>query len=79
MQCGLLAFISATVFLRTTLDTNSIEDGSLYLSMIFFSLVYIMFNSYAEISLTVRGRLCFSSLTMKLRLFLSLRSYTCSL
>ena len=39
MQCALLAFISATVFLRTTLNTDSIADGSLYLSMIFFSLV----------------------------------------
>ncbi|GAQ91789.1 pleiotropic drug resistance protein [Klebsormidium nitens] len=53
VQCALLAIISATVFLRTTLNSDSIADGSLYLSMIFFSLVYIMFNSYAEISLTV--------------------------
>jgi hypothetical protein len=48
-----MAFMTATVFFRTTLSPDNIADGSLYLSMIFFSLVHIMFNSYAEMSLTV--------------------------
>lgn len=48
-----MAFMTATVFFRTTLNPDNIQDGSLYLSMIFFSLVHIMFNSYAEMSLTV--------------------------
>ena len=41
-----------TVFLRTTIQLN-LTGGSIYLGALFFSLLCIMFNGFAETSLTI--------------------------
>jgi hypothetical protein len=52
MQLVIVAFIAMTVFLRTKLSPT-FEDGNYYLGALFFSLVIIMFNGFAEMSLTI--------------------------
>lgn len=48
-----MALIATTVFLRTTMHRDSIEDGVVYTGALFFSLIMMMFNGMAEISLTI--------------------------
>ena len=52
----MVAIVAMTVFLRTELHQNSIADGNLYLGALFFGLVIIMFNGFAEL-ITVVNRL----------------------
>lgn len=52
----LMAFVTATLFLRTNLHPDSVESGNLYFSVIFFSLISLMFDGFAEETLTVRTR-----------------------
>ncbi|KAK9916362.1 hypothetical protein WJX75_001804 [Coccomyxa subellipsoidea] len=49
----LMAFVTATLFLRTNLHPDSVESGNLYFSVIFFSLISLMFDGFAEETLTV--------------------------
>ncbi|MCO5560583.1 hypothetical protein L7F22_014198 [Adiantum nelumboides] len=53
VQISLVAVIAMTVFLRTTLDQETIGDGNNYLGALFFALVNVMFNGFAEISMTI--------------------------
>eukprot|EP00850_Spirogloea_muscicola_P013086 SM000087S23368 [mRNA] locus=s87:336767:345436:+ [translate_table: standard] len=53
-QVAFVAFITMTVFFRTRLNANSLNDGNLYLGALFFALVHMMFNGFAEISITVQ-------------------------
>jgi hypothetical protein len=48
-----LAVIAGTLFLRGTIPTNDIQGGTLYLGLIFFSIVHLMFASYAEQTLLI--------------------------
>ncbi len=50
----LMALVTATLFLRTNLHPDSVESGNLYFSVIFFSLISLMFDGFAEETLTVR-------------------------
>lgn len=52
VQLVIVAFIAMTVFLRTSLKAE-LQDGQYYLGALFFSLVIIMFNGFAEMSLTI--------------------------
>lgn len=52
LQIGIVALISMTVFFRTTLHQN-MEDGQLYMGAVFFGVVIIMFNGYAELSMAI--------------------------
>ncbi|XP_071717159.1 pleiotropic drug resistance protein 1-like [Rutidosis leptorrhynchoides] len=52
-QLVILAFITMTVFFRTKMHRNGIEDGGLYVSALFFGIIRVMFNGMAEISLIV--------------------------
>ncbi|XP_021728709.1 ABC transporter G family member 39-like [Chenopodium quinoa] len=52
-QITIMSLITMTVFLRTTMDHKTINDGNKYLGALFFSLINIMFNGFAELSLTV--------------------------
>lgn len=54
LQIVVLAIIAGTLFLRGTFDTSTIRGGSLYLGLLFFSIVHLMFSSYAEQTLMVR-------------------------
>lgn len=49
----LMAIVTATLFLRTNLHPDSVESGNLYFSVIFFSLIALMFDGFAEETLTV--------------------------
>ncbi|CAK9224005.1 unnamed protein product [Sphagnum troendelagicum] len=53
VQIGLIALIASTVFLRTKLHQNSEADGQEYLGAIFFGVVMVMFNGYAQLSMTI--------------------------
>ncbi|XP_059641743.1 ABC transporter G family member 42-like isoform X1 [Cornus florida] len=52
VQIFIVALITSTVFLRTTLDVTY-NDGALYIGAIIFSMIVNMFNGFAELSLTV--------------------------
>ncbi|KAG0577501.1 hypothetical protein M758_5G154100 [Ceratodon purpureus] len=53
IQVGIVGLISMSMFFRTTLKQNTQEDGLQYMGAIFFGIVIIMFNGYAELSLTL--------------------------
>ncbi|KAI5084731.1 hypothetical protein GOP47_0000900 [Adiantum capillus-veneris] len=53
VQISVVSLITMTVFFRTELHPNNVEDGNLYLGALFFGLVNVMFNGLAEISLSV--------------------------
>lgn len=53
IQVGIVGLISMSVFFRTTLNQNTEEDALQYMGAIFFGIVIIMFNGYAELSLTL--------------------------
>jgi hypothetical protein len=48
-----VAFITATLFLRTRLSPTDEMNGFLYLSTLFFALVHMMFNGLSEMTITV--------------------------
>jgi hypothetical protein len=47
-----VAFITATLFFRTTLHPN-LQDGNIYLGVLFFSLIHMLFNGFSELAITV--------------------------
>lgn len=48
-----MAFVTATLFLRTQLHANSVAQGQLYFSVVFFSLIMLMFDGFAEMTFTI--------------------------
>ncbi|MCO5582935.1 hypothetical protein L7F22_036838 [Adiantum nelumboides] len=52
-QVAFVAFITATLFLRTRLSPTDETNGFLYLSTLFFALVHMMFNGLTEMTFTV--------------------------
>ena len=42
-----------TLFLRTEMKRDSIEGGGIYMGALFFTLITIMFNGMAELSMTI--------------------------
>ncbi|KAL2933657.1 ABC transporter G family member 39 [Bienertia sinuspersici] len=52
-QITIMSLVTMTVFLRTTMHQKTITDGGKYLGALFFSLINIMFNGFAELSMTV--------------------------
>ncbi|BFG42849.1 hypothetical protein CerSpe_291230 [Prunus speciosa] len=52
-QLSILALITMTLFLRTEMHRDSVSDGGIYAGALFFSLVAVMFNGLAELSMTV--------------------------
>ncbi|KAJ7535346.1 hypothetical protein O6H91_12G029400 [Diphasiastrum complanatum] len=53
VQITIVAFIGTTVFLRTRMHQKTEQDGFYYLFALFFSLITIMFNGLAEVSMTI--------------------------
>ncbi|GMH14252.1 hypothetical protein Nepgr_016093 [Nepenthes gracilis] len=53
IQIIIVAFITATVFLRTKMHTRNEQDGALYMGALMFSLVVNMFNGFAEMSMAI--------------------------
>lgn len=53
VQISILSIITMTVFLRTKLHAGNITDGNLYMGALFFGLIIVMFNGFAELSMSV--------------------------
>ncbi|XP_031258876.1 ABC transporter G family member 32 isoform X1 [Pistacia vera] len=53
VQLLLVALITMTVFLRTTMHHRTIDDGGLFLGSLYFSMVIILFNGFTEVSMLV--------------------------
>ncbi|KAM6585867.1 hypothetical protein CsatB_012869 [Cannabis sativa] len=52
-QLAISALIATTVFFRTKMSHNSVEDGGIYIGALFFSVGATMFNGMSEISMTI--------------------------
>lgn len=52
-QIIIIAFIAATVFLRTELHQNNETDAGLYIGSLLFAMINNMFNGFAELALTI--------------------------
>lgn len=52
-QITILSLMAMTVFLRTKMHHNTIPDGNKFYGALFYSLVNVMFNGMAELSMTV--------------------------
>ncbi|KAG8495615.1 hypothetical protein CXB51_013299 [Gossypium anomalum] len=53
IQLFIVALITMSVFMRTVLHHNTIDDGGLYLGALYFSMVIILFNGFTEVSMLV--------------------------
>lgn len=53
LQIAINALIVMTMFLRTNMHRNTINDGMTYMGALYFSLITNMFNGLSEIGLTV--------------------------
>ena len=56
-QLSIMALMTMTLFLRTELHRNNMDDAGLYSGALFFTLIMIMFNGMAEISMTIAEQL----------------------
>lgn len=54
VQIIIVAIITATVFMRTTLYTRNEEDGAVYIGALSFSMLTNMFNGFAELVLVMQ-------------------------
>ncbi|CAJ1922118.1 unnamed protein product [Sphenostylis stenocarpa] len=52
-QLALMAFITMTIFLRTEMHRDSVTDGGIYVGALFYGVVVLMFNGFAELSMVV--------------------------
>nr|XP_043635485.1 ABC transporter G family member 31 [Erigeron canadensis] len=52
-QVAFVGFVTCTLFLRTKLHPTDVMNGSLYLGCLFFALVHMMFNGFAELPLMI--------------------------
>ncbi|KAL7259858.1 hypothetical protein ACSBR1_005679 [Camellia fascicularis] len=53
IQLLVVSLITMSVFFRTTLHHNTIDDGGLYLGALYFAMVIILFNGFTEVSMLV--------------------------
>lgn len=53
IQLLFVAMITMSVFFRTTMHHNTIDDGGIYLGALYFSMVIILFNGFTEVSMLV--------------------------
>ncbi len=47
VQVGIMGIITATLFLRTQVHPNNLNDGTKYAGVTFFSLLTMLFNGIA--------------------------------
>nr|XP_048332096.1 pleiotropic drug resistance protein 1-like isoform X3 [Ziziphus jujuba var. spinosa] len=53
VQLILMAFISMTLFLRTEMRRDSVDDGGIYMGALFYTIIIIMFNGFSELAMTI--------------------------
>ena len=54
-QITIMSIIAMTMFLKTEMKQGRLEDGGKYYGALFFSLINVMFNGMAELSLAMFG------------------------
>ncbi|CAM6100567.1 unnamed protein product [Calypogeia fissa] len=52
-QIFIMGLIAMTVFFRTTMHRRNLQDAQVYAGALFFGVVNIMFNGFAELSMTI--------------------------
>jgi hypothetical protein len=52
-QIGIIALIAMTTFFRTAMGHKTEAEGAAYLGAQFFGILIVMFNGYAELSMTI--------------------------
>nr|KYP71090.1 Pleiotropic drug resistance protein 2 [Cajanus cajan] len=52
-QITIMSIITFTVFLRTEMSVGTVQDGEKFYGALFFSVINVMFNGMAELSMTV--------------------------
>jgi hypothetical protein len=52
-QLAVMAVIAMTLFLRTEMPRETITDGTIYTGALFYTVIMIMFNGMAELSMTI--------------------------
>nr|XP_023897861.1 ABC transporter G family member 34-like [Quercus suber] len=52
-QLTIMSVIALTVFLRTEMPVGAVEDGGKFMGALFFTLINVMFNGMAELSMTI--------------------------
>lgn len=53
VQIFIVALISATMFLRTEMNTRNEQDGGLYVGALLFALISNTFNGFSELAFTI--------------------------
>lgn len=48
-----MALVTMTVFLRTTMHKDTATDGAIFMGVLYAAVLLIMFNGFAEVSLTI--------------------------
>jgi len=48
-----MSIIAMTLFFRTKMKHDTVNDGGIYMGAVFFGVLMIMFNGMSELSLTV--------------------------
>ncbi|KAG0620558.1 hypothetical protein M758_4G225500 [Ceratodon purpureus] len=52
-QIGVIALIAMTTIFRTSMGHSTQAEGAAYMGALFFGIVIVMFNGYAELSMTI--------------------------
>ncbi|KAG9150960.1 hypothetical protein Leryth_003090 [Lithospermum erythrorhizon] len=52
-QLTTLALTAMTLFFRTKMDRDNVDDGQIYIGAIFFTIMTMMFNGMSEIAMTI--------------------------
>ncbi|KAI7757882.1 hypothetical protein M8C21_029195 [Ambrosia artemisiifolia] len=52
-QLFIMALVAMSVYFRTEMHRNNIEDGGIYTGALFFGVIMIMFNGMSEIPMTI--------------------------
>ncbi|CAN1252468.1 ABC transporter G family member 31, partial [Linum perenne] len=53
VQVTFVGFVTCTIFTRAKLRPGNEQDGNLYLACLFFGIVHLMFNGFAELPLLI--------------------------
>ena len=53
IQLSLMALVAMTLFFRSEMHRDSVTSGGIYTGALFFTVVMIMFNGMAELSMTI--------------------------
>lgn len=52
-QFLITAFATMTLFLRTEMHRDTVDDGGIYMGAMFFTMMVIVFNGFSELAMTI--------------------------